>query len=66
MGQITFGNYTVTTCNFFVITMHYGYVVVTPTVYQNDCFIGVFKTLVQCSWTLVEPKPDRLDHGLQS
>ena len=32
MGQSTFGNYSVTTCYFFVITMHYDNVVLTPTV----------------------------------
>ena len=35
MGQITFGNYTVTTHNFFVITIHYVNVVLTPTVCIN-------------------------------
>ena len=32
MGQITFRNYNVTTCNFFVITMHYVNAVLAPTV----------------------------------
>jgi len=32
MGQIMLGNYTVTTCNFFVITMQYITVVLSATV----------------------------------
>ena len=30
MRQITFGDFTVTTCNFFVIVIHYGNVVLIP------------------------------------
>jgi len=30
--QITFDNYNITTCNLFVITIHYINVVLTPTV----------------------------------
>ena len=32
MGQITFGNYFVTTCNFFVIPIDYVDIVLTSTV----------------------------------
>ena len=35
MGQIMFCNYTVTTCNFFAITIHYVNVVLTPTVVKH-------------------------------
>ena len=36
MEQITFGNYTVTTWNFFVITIHYVNAVLTPTVFDKS------------------------------
>ena len=35
MGQITFDNYTATTCNFFANTIHYVNVVLTPIVYSE-------------------------------
>jgi len=35
MGQNKFSNYTVTTCNLFVITIHYVNVVLTPTVVEK-------------------------------
>ena len=38
MGNITFTNYTVTTCNFFVITMHCVNIVLTPIVFYATEF----------------------------
>ena len=35
LGQIMFGNCTATTDNFFVITMHYIDIILTPTVSQE-------------------------------
>ena len=46
MGQITVGNYTVTTCNFFVITIHYVNVVMTPTVKSMDQLVPYL--LIDC------------------
>ena len=47
MGQITFGNYTVTTGNFFVITIHYIKIVLTSTVYSNrNISLSVFSALL--------------------
>ena len=47
MGQSMFGNYTMTTCNFFVITMHYVNVVSTPTVVAGGLKIIAHMETVQ-------------------
>jgi len=46
MGHITFSNYTVTTCNFFVIMIHYVNIVLTPTAITNGCTIDIRNHLI--------------------
>ena len=41
MGKITLDNYTVSTCNFFVITIHYVNAVLTHTVYVMGVLMGL-------------------------
>ena len=42
MGQIKFVHYTVTTSNFFVITIHYVNVVFTPTICDPLKFLQIY------------------------
>ena len=45
MGQITFSNYTVTTCNFFLIIIHYINAILTTTVHQCSVCMFAFEII---------------------